>query len=134
MERKTLYTVIVRLPGKKADLLADAAIRNMTQLKSKVKTIAFNNCLKFAWPVRISTGLGVDIYFAYPYASLERGINENTNGLISQYFPKKTSFNEVTHDEVQHVMDRPNSLPRTTRDGRSPNESFMGWREDLLAA
>lgn len=134
VERKTLWTVIVRLTGKRADLLADAAIEAMRDIRSKVKTITFDNGLEFADHERIAQGLDADIYFAHPYASWERGINENTNGLIRQYFPKGTDFNEVTDEEVAAVMDRLNNRPRKTRDGKSPNELFMGQRVNLLAA
>jgi IS30 family transposase len=134
VERKTLYTVIVKLTGKRADLLADAAITSMAKIKDKVKTITLDNGLEFAAHEAITEGLDADIYFAHPYASWERGINENTNGLIRQYFPKGTDFNEVTDEQVQFVMDRLNARPRASRGHRSPNELFMGQREDLLAA
>ncbi|SFD19355.1 Transposase and inactivated derivatives, IS30 family [Microbulbifer thermotolerans] len=134
VERKTLYTVIVRLTGKKADLLASAAVDHMIHLKDKIKTITFDNGLEFAEHGVIAKGLDADIYFAHPYASWERGINENTNGLIRQYFPKDTDFTKVTDEEVQFVMERLNGRPRASRGGRSPNELFMGQRDDLLAA
>ena len=134
VERKTLYTVIVRLTGKRADLLAEAAVRSMAALKAKVKTITFDNGLEFAEHETIAKALGADIYFAHPYASWQRGINENTNGLIRQYFPKGTDFNEVTDEEIQAVMAKLNNRPRKTRGCRSPNELFMGQRVDLLAA
>ena len=134
VERKTLYTVIVRLTGKRADLLAEAAVKHMADLKSKVKTITFDNGLEFSEHATIAEGLGADIYFAHPYASWERGINENTNGLIRQYFPKGTDFNQVTDEQVQWVMDRLNNRPRKTRGCKSPNELFKKQREDLLAA
>ena len=134
VERKTLWTVMVRLTGKRADLLADAAIEAMQDIKGRVKTITFDNGLEFAEHERIAQGLEADIYFAHPYASWERGINENTNGLIRQYFPKGTDFNEVTDEEVASVLDRLNNRPRKTRGGKSPNELFMGQRVDLLAA
>ena len=134
VERKTLYTVIVRLTGKRADLLADATIANMAGLKSKIKTITFDNGLEFAEHTKIAQKLGADIYFAHPYASWERGTNENTNGLIRQYFPKGTDFNKVTDQQVKFVMDRLNNRPRKTRGCCSPNELFNGQRVDLLAA
>ncbi len=134
VERKTLYTVIVRLTGKQADLLAKAAIEEMKHLKQKVKTITFDNGLEFSHHEEIGKGLDANIYFAHPYASWERGTNENTNGLIRQYFPKGTDFNQATDEQVQWVMDRLNNRPRATRGGRSPNELFMGQRVDLLAA
>jgi IS30 family transposase len=134
VERKTLYTVIERLTGKRSDLLAKAAIEGMRHLKSKVKTITFDNGLEFAHHAEIGKGLGAEIYFAHPYASWERGTNENTNGLIRQYFPKGTDFNQVTDEQIKQVMDRLNNRPRKTRGCRSPNELFMGQRVDLLAA
>lgn len=134
VERKTLYTVIIRLTGKHADLLAQAAISGMNPFKDRVKTITFDNGLEFSGHEKIASALEADIYFAHPYASWERGINENTNGLIRQYFPKGTDFNAVSDEEIQHVMDRLNNRPRKTRGCRSPNELFMGRRADLLAA
>src|SRR5690606_17024003 len=112
VERKTLYTVIVRLTGKRADQLADAALKAMRCLKARVKTITFDNGLEFAEHEKISQGLRADIYFAHPYASWERGINENTNGLIRQYFPKGTDFN--MRDTVEACTC--NSRPISRRD------------------
>lgn len=134
VDRKTLYTVIAKLPGKQADILADVAVESMAQYRSKVKTITLDNGLEFAAHEVMAAGLKADIYFAHPYASWERGINENTNGLIRQYFPKGTDFTDITDKEVQSVMDKLNSRPRVTRGGKSPNELFLGWQVDLLAA
>ncbi len=134
VERKTLYTVIVRLTGKRADLLAKAAVKHMKSIKEQVKTITFDNGLEFSDHETIAAGLGADVYFAHPYSSWERGINENTNGLIRQYFPKGTDFNQITDREVRQVMTNLNNRPRKTRQCRSPNELFMGQRVDLLAA
>lgn len=92
----------------------------MAHLKEKVKTITFDDGLEFAGHDEIErTGCGC--VFAHPYASWERGINENTNGLIRQYFLKGTDFSEVTDEQVQFAMERLNSRPRATRGGRSPN-------------
>jgi transposase, IS30 family len=78
--------------------------------------------------------VGADIYFAHPYCSWERGTNENTNGLIRQYFPKGADFSTVTDEEVAFVMDRLNDRSRASRGGKSPRELFLGQRVDLLAA
>jgi len=134
VERKTLYTVIARLSGKRADLLAETAIEAMNKLSAPVRTITLDNGLEFAQHAVIAEALEADIYFAHPYASWERGTNENTNGLIRQYFPKGTDFNEVTDQEIQFVMDRLNNRPRKSRGHKSPNELLMGQRVDLLAA
>ncbi|WP_299587590.1 IS30 family transposase [uncultured Microbulbifer sp.] len=133
VERKTLFTVIVRLTGKRSGLLAEAAVSHMVSFKDKIKTITFDNGLEFAGHETIAEDLEANIYFAHPYSSWERGINENTNGLIRQYFPKDTDFNKVTDEQVQFVMDRLNSRPRASRGGRSPNELFIGLEDDLLA-
>ncbi len=134
VERKTLYTVIARLDGKNAERLAEATIKTMSAYRTQMKTITLDNGLEFARHETIAKSLGVDIYFAHPYASWERGINENTNGLIRQYFPKGTDFNQVSDKEIQIVMERLNNRPRATRGGRSPNELFTGQRVDLLSA
>lgn len=134
VERKTLFTLIRRLTGKRADLLADEAVAAMQELKEKVKTITFDNGLEFSAHERIAEKLDARIYFAHPYASWERGINENTNGLIRQYFPKDTDFSMVSDKDVQFVMDRLNERPRATRNFKSPNEMFLGQHADLLAA
>ncbi len=134
VERKTLYTLIVKLTGKRADLLAKAAINSMHEMRSKVKTITFDNGLKFADHAEIAKGLEAKIYFAHPYSSWERGINENTNDLIRQYFPKKTDFNTVTEEQINFVMMRLNNRPRKSRGCKTPNELFKGLRVDLLAA
>jgi transposase, IS30 family len=134
VERKTLYTVIARLDGRQAGLLAQAAVKSMQAHQGQVHTITFDNGLEFAGHAKIGAGLGADIYFAHPYCSWERGTNENTNGLIRQYFPKGTDFNTVTDEEVAFVMDRLNDRPRASRGGKSPRELFLGQRVDLLAA
>ncbi len=91
---------------------------------------SFDNGLEFADHGKIAEGLGADIYFAHPDVSWERGINENANGLIRQYFPKGTDFNQVTDEHVQWVRDRLNNRPRKTRGCRAPSELFMGQRVD----
>jgi IS30 family transposase len=78
--------------------------------------------------------LEANIYFAHLYASWERGINKNTNGLTRQYYPKGMDFNEVNDKEIENVMYRLNHRPRASQNNRSPNELFLGQRVDLLAA
>ena len=134
VERKTLYTVIARLTGKRADLLAKAAVKAMKPMKDRFQTLTLDNGLEFSQHEQIAKQLQAKIYFAHPYASWERGINENTNGLIRQYFPKGTDFNQVSDDDIAHVMERLNNRPRKSRGNKSPNELFLGQRVDLLAA
>lgn len=134
VERKTLYTVIAKLNGKNAKELAAKTIEHMGMMTEEIKTITYDNGLEFAAHEDIAKGLEADIYFAHPYASWQRGMNENTNGLIRQYFPKDTNFQEVTEAEIAKVMEKLNNRPRKSRGGKSPNELFKGQRVDLLAA
>lgn len=134
VERKTLYTVIVKLTGKNAQELAEAAIRGLHEVRSKVLTITFDNGLEFSAHEQISSVLKADIYFAHPYCSWERGANENTNGLIRQYFPKGTDFSETSQKQIEAVMKKLNDRPRATRGFKTPNELFKGLKVDLLAA
>ncbi|MCU7902257.1 MAG: IS30 family transposase [Candidatus Thiodiazotropha sp. (ex Lucinoma aequizonata)] len=100
VERKTLYTVIMRLTGKQLGLLAEAAVAGLRALKLNILTITLDNGLEFVDHDIIAQGLDADIYFSHPYYSWERGINENTNGLIRQYFPKGTDFNKATFVKI----------------------------------
>jgi IS30 family transposase len=134
VERKTLYTVIVKLDGKRAEPLATALINRMKKEKGRIKTITFDNGHEFSDHERMAKKLGAKVYFAHSYSSWERGRNENTNGLIRQYFPKRTDLNKVTQEEIDFVMNRLNNRPRKTRDNKTPNELFKGLRVDLLAA
>jgi IS30 family transposase len=134
VERKSLYTIIVKLQSRNAMELADKLTTAMKTIKKKVKTITFDNGKEFAEHKQISKTLNANVYFAHPYSSWERGINENTNGLIRQYFPKDTDFNTVTEKEIQRVMVRLNTRPRKTRAFKAPVELFMGKQIDLLAA
>lgn len=134
VERKTLYTIIIKLNGKNAEELADKVTSELKELSHRIKTITLDNGLEFAEHERIASELKAKIYFANPYASWERGINENTNGLIRQYFPKGSDFSEVGEEEIQFAMERLNNRPRATRGGKTPNELFLGQRVDLLAA
>jgi IS30 family transposase len=134
VERKTLYTRIVRLKSRDAAELADGLTGEMDRFKDRVKTLTFDNGKEFAGHRLIASRLNARVYFARPYRSWERGTNENTNGLIRQYFPKGTDFNRVTDEEIERVMDRLNHRPRKTRGFKTPAELFLGQKVDLLAA
>lgn len=125
VERKSKYTLIQRLPGKRSQLVADATIDLLTPYREKVFTITSDNGKEFAEHQRISKRLTADVYFAHPYHSWERGLNENTNGLIRQYFPKSTNFKTITNESVIKVMDRLNNRPRKTLAYATPNEVFF---------
>ena len=113
-----------KLESKEADVLAKIAIQELTPLKQIIKTITADNGKEFASHKTISKQLEVDIYFARPYHSWERGANENTNGLIRQYFTKGSSFDNISNQDVQWVQDTLNNRPRKKLGFLSPNEFF----------
>ncbi|WP_340620642.1 IS30 family transposase [Xenorhabdus siamensis] len=132
VERKSLFTFIIKLEDKTAKGVAKAATRHLSGIKNKIKTMTFDNRLEFAEHALISKNLEAKVYFAHPYSPWERGINENTNGLIRDYFPKGTDFNQVSEREVNLVANRLNNRPRKTRNYKTPNELFKGISTHLL--
>jgi IS30 family transposase len=81
---------------------------------------------EFAGHKEIAHALNADFYFAHPYAPWERGLNENTNGLIRQYFPKSRAFKTITQKEINQVMERLNNRPRKCLGIKTPNQVFLG--------
>ncbi len=126
VERQSKYTLIKRVLRKKADQVAGATIDLLTPFRNWVLTVTSDNGKEFAHHQRISKKLEADFFFAHPYHSWERGLNENTNGLIRQYFPKSTNLKNVPDKQIQTVMDRLNNRPRKTLDFKTPNEVFLG--------
>ena len=124
VERKTLFTVSMKVPRKTAANVAAAMIKLLTPYKDLVKTLTFDNGTEFTQHEKIGKALKAKTYFAAPYASWERGINENTNGLLRQFFPKGTDFAEVTQKEIKQAVERLNNRPRKTRGYKTPNQLF----------
>lgn len=122
VERKTKTTLIRKVEKRTADNVKNAIISMLKPFKGLVHTITADNGKEFAMHREIAKELKTDFYFAHPYASWERGLNENTNGLIRQYFPKKSSFTELADKDMEQVMDQLNNRPRKTLRFRTPNE------------
>ncbi|KAF5050438.1 IS30 family transposase IS4351 [anaerobic digester metagenome] len=120
-DRATGVLRMKKLNGKCASELAEACICVLSSWKPNLKTITADNGKEFADHQAIAKGLGVDFYFAKPYHSWERGSNENLNGLIRQYIPKKTDFSTITEEYVQFVEDQLNSRPRKRFNFETPN-------------
>jgi IS30 family transposase len=125
VERKSKFTLIGKLQEKSAEIAANAAIDLLKPFANKVLTITADNGKEFADHKHINKSLKADVYFAHPYHSWERGLCENTNGLIRQYFPKGSDFNPIKQKHVQMVMDRLNNRPRKLLGYRTPNEVFF---------
>ena len=122
VERLTKYVLIVKLASKNALALAKATIKALGRSALPVKTITFDNGLEFACHELIGTQLGAATYFAHPYHSWERGLNENTNGLIRQYIPKDCPISIVWPTDVSWIEDQLNQRPRKSLGYLSPAE------------
>ena len=123
-ERKSRFTLIRNVASKSADLVAQTVI-DLLGWMQHVKTITADNGKEFAKHKSISTVLDLGFFFAHPYASWERGTNENTNGLIRQYLPKDRDLSTLTAKEECYVMDRLNLRPRKCLDFLTPFEVFF---------
>ena len=124
-ERKTRLSLIRKVKFKTAENFADAIIELLGPMKKWVKNNLYNG-KEFAFHERIAKALNAKFYFAHPYSSWERGLNENTNGLIRQYLPKKTDFKKVTQKQIDNVMEKLNNRPRKCLGFKTPNQVFFG--------
>jgi IS30 family transposase len=124
VERKSGYAVIAKVINKTADLVSSAIISKLAPMAPLVKTITFDNGKEFAEHRRIDTALKSTTYFADPFASWQRGSNENFNGLLRQYIPKKRPLSTVSDAELRMIQDRLNNRPRKRLGFKTPNEVF----------
>jgi IS30 family transposase len=132
VERKSKLTRLRKLATKGAIEMKDHTIELLAPLASRVHTITVDNGKEFCEHELIAKGLQARVFFAHPYASWERGLNENTNGLVRQYFPKKYDFARFNQADLQRVEDLLNNRPRKTLGYRTPNEVFFKQRSVAL--
>ena len=99
-----------------------------------IKTITSDNGKEFAYHQEIERKLNILFYFAEPYKSLQRGLNEHTNGLIREYIPKKSKFIDYSHKQITAIQDKLNHRPRKVLGYKTPYEVFFGkiaeWIDD----
>ena len=134
VERASLITVIRSVVRKTASAVTKAMTNGLKPYAEKVLTITLDNGKEFAGHEKIAETLKTDVYFAHPYASWERGTNENTNGLIRQYFSKNRKLNDVSKYEIKYVENRLNNRPRKKLAFKTPNEVFFKRTERLTVA
>lgn len=133
-ERKSRYTLIQKVKHKTAQCVSSAIIHLLSPFSKKVHTLTADNGKEFADHKHIAKQLKAKFYFAHPYASWERGLNENTNGLIRQYFPKHRDFTTITQKEINHVMHKLNNRPRKCLGIKTPNQVFLGLNPSVALA
>ena len=124
VDRMSKYVVIEAVANKTAEAVTAALVRTLTAISAKVLTLTADNGREFAEHQKIATALNADFYFARPYHSWERGLNEHTNGLLRQYFPKGQRLDGVTKTEVDRAAHLLNSRPRKILGYKTPQEVF----------
>ena len=124
VDRKTKKIKIALVESKEAEGV-EKAVTNLLKRETSY-TITFDNGKEFSNHKEMAQNTGAKIYFAHPYSSWERGLNENSNGLARQYFPKGSSFKDITHDDVAKVENILNNRPRKTLRYATPNEIYSG--------
>ena len=126
VDRRSGYLIAYLLPKMRAELLVSLALHHFRHIpKKKRKTLTLDNGVEFSDWERFEKKSGMTVYFAYPYHFWERGTNENTNGLLRQYFPKSHDFNLITPEELSHAVRRLNNRPRKRLTFLNPRQVFL---------
>jgi IS30 family transposase len=123
-ERKSRYALIAHVPFKTAKNVSEAMISLLTPFATHVHTLTTDNGREFAQHEQVAKQLSADYFFAHPYSSWERGANENMNGLIRQFFPKKMRFESISFADIKFAMHRLNHRPRKCLGFKTPHEVF----------
>lgn len=127
VDRRSGYLIAFLLPKMNAELLSTLALNHFRRIpKKKRKTLTLDNGTEFSEWERLEKCSGMTIYFAYPYHAWERGTNENTNGLLRQYFPKSHDFNLITPAELAQVVRQLNNRERKRLGFVNPRRVF--WK------
>ena len=122
VDRHSKFTMLAKVSRKTAYEVEEALITRLSQVQDFVYTITSDNGKEFANHIAISKELEADFYFAHPYHSWERGLNEHTNGLVRQYVPKSTDFDKVSTEDIRKVEDLLNDRPRKVLKFSTPLE------------
>jgi len=123
-ERKSRFTMLGKLPRRTAHAVRQKICKLLLPVKDKVHTLTSDHGKEFADHQRIAETLQLQFYFAHPYAAWERGTNENTNGLLRQYFPKKSDFKIISKRKIEQTVSKLNFRPRKTLHFKTPFEVF----------
>lgn len=123
VERKSGYVFLDKLPRALAETVRQKTVKRFSRLPKKHRrTITYDNGTEFAAHELIERETKAKVYFAHPYSSWERGCNENLNGLLRQYLPKKTALTEVTQSDLDRIAWLLNTRPRKRLNWRTPVE------------
>jgi len=125
VERTTRTTLLVPLKAKDAGSVRKAFVRRLRAIPKQMKlSMTYDRGKEMAEHKLFTSETKMKVYFAHPQSPWERGTNENTNGLIRQYFPKGTDFSNVSYHMIMKVQDRLNGRPRKVLGWNTPYEAF----------
>ena len=126
VERKTRFVMLIALPdGHAADVVADALAAKIVELPQQLRrSLTWDQGKEMAQHARFSVKTGLPVYFCDPRSPWQRGSNENTNGLLRQYFPKRTEIAHFTQADLDHVAAELNGRPRQTLGWKSPSQAL----------
>lgn len=134
VDRKSKFSLFKIVDSKQAKPVTQALIELMNPIKNYIHTITADNGKEFSFHKDVSEALDCGFYFFHPYRSCERGLNENTNGLLRQYFPKGTDFTKITDKQIVQAQERLNHRPRKALGYKTPFEVFFGTiAKDLVS-
>ncbi len=123
VERTTRYTILVPLKVKDAESVRKAYTKELTMLPKEIaQTLTYDQGKEMSEHKQFTIDTGIQVYFAHPGSPWERGTNENTNGLIRQYFPKGTDFSKVSARQIKRVQRELNDRPRAVLHYQKPDE------------
>ncbi len=134
VERKSRYLIAAKLDNKKAESLTLQSVKAFCSIPKKIrKTLTVDNGKEFSQFKEIENKTGLTVYFADPYSAWQRGTNENTNGLLRQYFPKGSDFRTVSEEDLAFAVKKLNHRPRKCLDYRSPHDVLWKTASGALA-
>lgn len=125
VDRVSRYTLAYPVTKRCALPVCHAICEMLGPYAERCHTITLDNGSEFALHQQFAAALGTEVYFAKPHSPWQRGLNENTNGLLRQYFPKGSSMHELSMEQVQYAVDRLNHRPRKCLGWRTPHEVFF---------
>lgn len=125
VDRKSGYLFVRYILNGRAQTIYEETLKIHNVSRGKMLSITYDNGVEFSYHDLISLDTKIDIYFAFPYRSWERGTNENTNGLIRQYFPKGRLYGKITESDIKKIEDKLNHRPRKRLNYLTPHEVFV---------
>ena len=131
VERKTRFTGAIKAVNKTARAVTDTICQCLKPYHEGVLTLTYDNGREFSYHEEIARELTAEGFFAHPYHSWERGLNENTNGLIRQYVPKGKDIDSLSDEDVAEIIEKINNRPRKCLGFKTPNQLFLTHRHHV---